>query len=311
MKRMIFVATALVVALLAPAFAQQDRLRVVATTSDLRSLAKAVGAERINVSNMVPAGHSPEEHQPRLQDVGILEDARVVLRAGPGIDPWFDKLLARARKKNGPSGIERGKDGYVDASAAVARNDPLAVSAGFARTRRASRGGPNPHYWLDPTSAEPITADIVKAFAAADPGNAKYYENNRRDFLDRLRAKLGEWQSRLLPLRDEPMIAFHDDWRYFANRFGLNIVDYMAVRDRSPPRRAKMRELAKLIKDKGIKLILAEANQPDRHTKRLAAQTGAKVVLLAGSVGELPQTDDYISLFDANVNALLAAHKAK
>jgi hypothetical protein len=33
------------------------------------------------------------------------------------------------------------------------------------------------------------------------------------------------------------------------------------------------------------------------------------VVSLAGSVGELPQTDDYISLFEANVNALVAARK--
>ena len=85
----------------------------------------------------------------------------------------------------------------------------------------------------------------------------------------------------------------------------------MAARDRAPPKRAKIAELTKLIKDKGIKLILAEANQPERHANKLAKQTGAKVVLLAGSVGELPQTDDYISLFDANVNALVAGKNAK
>ena len=71
------------------------------------------------------------------------------------------------------------------------------------------------------------------------------------------------------------------------------------------------RQVVKLIREKNIKFILAEANQPERHANRLADQTGAKVVLLAGSVGELPQTDDYISMFDANVNALVAAKKAK
>jgi hypothetical protein len=43
----------------------------------------------------------------------------------------------------------------------------------------------------------------------------------------------------------------------------------------------------------------------------LAQRTGAKVVQLAGSVGMLPNTDDYIALFDANVNALVSAHKEK
>ena len=75
--------------------------------------------------------------------------------------------------------------------------------------------------------------------------------------------------------RNEPMIAFHDDWSYFANRFRLNIVDYMAARDRAPPKRAKITELTKLIKAKGIKLILAEVNQPERHANKLAQATGA------------------------------------
>jgi hypothetical protein len=43
----------------------------------------------------------------------------------------------------------------------------------------------------------------------------------------------------------------------------------------------------------------------------LAERTGAKIALLAGTVGMLPNTDDYISLFDANVNALVAAYEKK
>jgi ABC-type Zn uptake system ZnuABC Zn-binding protein ZnuA len=310
MKRLIAV-ICLFLTSVSVSFAQQDRLRVVTTTADLRSLAKAIGAERVNVSSLVGSGETPEEYQPKLQDTEILKHAQVVVRAAPGIDPWFDKLLTRTAQKHSLQGINRGEAGYLDASQAVAANDPLSVSAGFARTRRASRGGPNPHYWLDPKSAEIITGKMLEVFSKADPKNEKYFADNRKTFLSRLESKINEWQSRLLPLRDEPMIAFHDDWSYFANRFRLNIVDFMAARDRAPPKRAKIAELTKLIKAKGIKYILAEANQPERHANRLAQQTGAKVVLLAGSVGELPQTDDYISMFDANVNALLAAKNAK
>jgi ABC-type Zn uptake system ZnuABC Zn-binding protein ZnuA len=285
----------------------QERLRVVTTTSDMRSLAKAVGGERIIVSSLVPPGERVETYQPRLSDVGILKGARVIVRTGSGIDPWFDKLLARAAQKNGRTGIERGEGGHIDASAAIAKDDPLVVSAAFARTRRASRGGPTLHYWLDPATADAITAKISETLSRIDPDNKRYYEENRRSFLSRLNFKLSEWSSRLLPLRDEALIAFHDDWAYFANRFRLNIVDFIASRDGAPPKRAKLRELAALIKERGIRLIVAEAGQPERHASRLASQTGAKLVELAGSVGMLPHTDDYISLFDANVNALVAA----
>ena len=92
---------ALLAALATPALAQ-ERLRVVATTSDLRSLAKAVGQERVIVSNLVPAGKRVEEYQLRLTDVAILKGAHVVMRAGRGIDPWFDRLLARAAQKEWP-----------------------------------------------------------------------------------------------------------------------------------------------------------------------------------------------------------------
>lgn len=294
------------------AFAQQDqRLRVVTTTSDMRALAKAVGSDRVIVSSLVPPGDRPEYYQPRLQETSVLKGARVVIRAGTSIDPWFDKLLARAAKVNGPSDIERGQKGHLDASAAMAGSDPLLVSAGFARTRRASRGSPSLHYWLDPKSAETITAAIVKTFSEVDPQNKKYYEDNRRNFLSRLNSKIDEWSARLAPLRKEPIVAFHDDWEYFANRFELNIVDFVTARDRAPPKLGRIGELTKLMKDKNVRIIITEANQPDRHVKMLSERTGANIALLAGTVGMLPNTDDYISLFEANVNALVAANEKK
>lgn len=298
-------------AALAADAAAQERLRVVTTTSDLRSLAKAVGAEQVTVSSLVPPGEQVEQYQPHLQEVGILKGARVIVRAGSGIDSWFDKLLARAAQKNGRTGIERGEEGHIDASLAVAPDDPLAVSAGFARTRRASRGGSNPHYWLDPKAAEPITAQIVETFSRLDPVNKQYYERNRQSFLQRLSSKMREWDARLASLKNKPLVAFHDDWAFFARRFGLTFVDFIASRDRAPPRRGKMAELEKSIPERGVRLIVSEVNQPERHAARLASRTGAKLVELAGSVGALPNTDDYIAMFDANVNALAAANETK
>src|SRR5512143_1603329 len=57
----------LIAALLAlawPAFAQ-DRLEVVTTTADLRSLTEAVGGDRVTVTSLVPPNMDAEEYQPK------------------------------------------------------------------------------------------------------------------------------------------------------------------------------------------------------------------------------------------------------
>jgi ABC-type Zn uptake system ZnuABC Zn-binding protein ZnuA len=81
MTRLILAFVALT-ALVSTAPAQQERLRIVTTTGDLRALAKAVGAERVIVTSLVPAGERPERYQPRLQETSVLKGARVVVRAG-------------------------------------------------------------------------------------------------------------------------------------------------------------------------------------------------------------------------------------
>src|SRR4051794_18184612 len=52
-----------------PASAQPTPLPVVTTTTDLRSLAEAVGGARVAVTSLVPPGLDPEEYQPRPQDL--------------------------------------------------------------------------------------------------------------------------------------------------------------------------------------------------------------------------------------------------
>ncbi|HMB82770.1 MAG TPA: zinc ABC transporter substrate-binding protein, partial [Terriglobales bacterium] len=65
----------------APAWAQ-DRIRVVATTTDLRSLTEAVGGDLVDAVSLVPANFDAEEYQPKPQDVLRLKDARLVVRVG-------------------------------------------------------------------------------------------------------------------------------------------------------------------------------------------------------------------------------------
>lgn len=268
-------------------------LILVATTADMHSLAVAVGGDLVSASYLIPPGQDGENFQPRPQDLEQIRAAKAVLRVGADYDLWLDRLL----KQSGNAAVQRGSPGYIDASTDVALLDVRAGGIGAGDGHAHGRG--NPHYWLDPANAEMITATILEALARLDPPNAKRYEANRLAFLDRLQARMAEWK-RLL---DNPptLIAYHDTWPYLARRFRLHFVGIIEARPGVPPSPSHLASLARLEK---VDAIVREPHEPKRDADFLASRTGARVVILASSVGSVPEAGDYLSLIDYDVRAL-------
>jgi ABC-type Zn uptake system ZnuABC Zn-binding protein ZnuA len=288
----------------APARAQ-ERIRVVTTTTDLRSLTEAVGGDLVDAVSLVPANFDAEEYQPKPQDVLRLKDARLVVRVGLDYDLWFDRLLAASAVRE----LRRGGPGYVDASYAIAPLEVRGVSVGPGDGH--AHGSGNPHYWLDPKNAEFITANLLEGLARIDPANEKIYQANRQAFLARLAAKLIEWEASLAPLRSMPLIAYHNSWPYFARRFRLDFADFLEIKPGVPSTPSHLAGILETMRTRGVRIVVREPHEPERDVAFVAAKTGASVVVLAASVGALPGTGDYLALFDTDVAALVNAANAR
>jgi ABC-type Zn uptake system ZnuABC Zn-binding protein ZnuA len=283
----------------------QERIRIVTTTTDLRSLTEAVGGDLIEAVSLVPANFDAEEYQPKPQDVLRLKDARLVVRVGLDYDLWFDRLLEAAATRE----LKRGGHGYVDASYAIAPLEVRGVTIGPGDGH--AHGSGNPHYWLDPKNAEFITANILQGLARIDPANAKAYEANRQAFLARLSAKLTEWEARLAPLRNMPLIAYHNSWPYFARRFRLEFADFLEIKPGVPSTPSHLAGIIEMMRTRGARIVVREPHEPERDVAFVAARTGASVVVLAASVGALPGASDYLSLFDTDIATLVQAASAR
>jgi ABC-type Zn uptake system ZnuABC Zn-binding protein ZnuA len=296
--------TVLWLSLASPGFAQ-ERIPVVTTTTDLRSLTEAVGGDRIAAVSLVPASMDAEDYQPKPQDVLRLRRARMVVRVGLDYDLWLDRLLLQA----GEPELSRGGSGYVDASFAIAVLELRGMSVGPGDGH--AHGSGNPHYWLDPKNAEIITGTILEALVRIDPGGASGYEANRLAFLARLEAKLKEWEARLSRLDAAPLVAYHNSWPYFARRFRLNFVGFIEIKPGIPPSASHLARMIETMRARSVRIVIREPNEAKRDVEFVARSAGAKVVVLAASVGALPGTGDYISLFDTNVAALESAFTAR
>ena len=295
--------TVLWLSLASPGFAQ-ERILVVTTTTDLRSLAEAVGGDRIAAVSLVPASMDAEDYQPKPQDVLRLRRARMVVRVGLDYDLWLDRLLVQS----GEPELSRGGSGYVDASFAIAVLELRGMSVGPGDGH--AHGSGNPHYWLDPKNAEIITGTILEALVRIDPAGASGYEANRLAFLARLEAKLKEWEARLSRLDAAPLVAYHNSWPYFARRFRLNFVGFIEIKPGIPPSASHLARMIETMRARSVRVVIREPNEAKRDVEFVARSAGAKVVVLAASVGALPGTGDYISLFDTNVAALASAFTA-
>ncbi|MGZ3281726.1 MAG: metal ABC transporter substrate-binding protein [Xanthobacteraceae bacterium] len=292
--------------MLASSAALAQKLRVVATTRDLASLAEAVTGDLARVETLIPPSADPEAFEPRPSDLARLKGASVVVRVGLGYDHWLDKLLSL----HGDAAVNRRGAGYVDASFGIPLLEVKGSSVDPANRDGHAHGLANPHYWLDPVNAEIITGGIAEAGIRAAPEMAEKIIANRDGFLVRLKARLTEWEQLLAPHRAVPLIAYHNTWPYFARRFRLNIVDVVENKAGVTPSPARLAKLAATIREQKIRVIMHEPFEPEEASQLLARRTGAVVVTLAPSIGSVPEATDYPTLFDYNVGTLARALSA-
>jgi ABC-type Zn uptake system ZnuABC Zn-binding protein ZnuA len=281
----------------APARAE-ERIRVVTTTTDLRSLTEAVGGDLVEAVSLVPPNFDAEEYQPKPRDALLLKGARLIVRVGLDYDLWFDRLLDTAASRE----LRRGGPGYVDASFGIAPLEVRGVALGPGDGH--AHGSGNPHYWLDPANAEFITANILEGLARIDPAHTAAFEVNRKAFLARLSAKLPEWEAGLAPLRGMPIIAYHNSWPYFARRFRLDFADFLEIKPGVPSTPSHLAAIIDTMRSRGVRLVVREPHEGERDVAFVAAKAGATVVVLAASVGALPGATDYLKLFDTDIAAL-------
>lgn len=274
---------------------------MVVTTPDLKSLVEALAGDMAEVESLVPPGADAEAFEPRPGHLALLNGAALVVRVGLGYDDWFDRLLGQS----GNERVRRGREGYLDASTDIAllevQGRSVEAQGGHAH------GSANPHYWLDPANAEIISAHIADALARVAPERREAIETSQGRFRARLKDAIARWTKALEPHRGAPIVTYHNGWPYFARRFRLNVVGVIEPKEGVPPAAAQLAALAGRMRQERVRVVVREPFEPEEAPRFLAERTGARLVVLAPSVGAVEGTGDYFALFEHNVRVLAEA----
>ena len=285
------------------ALSAEAKLKVVATLPDLASVAREIGADKVEVSALAKATEDPHFVDARPSFVVELRDADVLIDGGAELElGWLPPLLQNARNPK----LDVGKPGRVQASQGVRL---MNVPANVTRAAGDVHALGNPHFMVDPIIAKAVAQHIAQSFAAIDQANAAFYDSNYKKFEATINAKLQEWGAAMLPFKGQSVAAYHDSWPYFAHRFGLNIDTFLEPKPGIPPSPSHLAEVIEKMKTQKIKAVIVEPFHDRKIAEKVASSTGAKVVDFAQYPGALPNTDSYVKLIDALVARLSAALK--
>ena len=289
------------VALFATGVAAAEKLRVVTTIPDLKSLAEAVGGDLVEVESLTRGTQNFHEAEVRPSMMLKLRRADVLIENGLDLDAWVDVAILGA---NNPR-IIRGAPGLID----VSRNIPVLEVPTTRVDRSMGDVHPlgNPHFSLDPGLAPLITQTILEGLARLAPDHRASFERNRQTFLARLDGEMSRWIKMMEPVKGAKVVVFHPDFIYFVTRFGLVQAGTVEDKPGIPPSPQHLVRLIRQMKDEKVKVILVEPWNDVKLANRVAQEAGARAIVFASAVGAVKGADNYIAAIDFNVRILAEA----
>ena len=286
----------------APGAFAAEKLKVVATTEDLASLAREVGGDRVAVNAIGRGYQDPHFIEPKPSFLLLLRNADLLIVVGLELEiGWLPPLLDQSRNNN----IRPGATGYLDVSQGVEILDRPTGAVNRSMGDVHPLG--NPHYWLDPANAVRIAIQVRNRLVQLRPADAAYFDQRLNDFKIRINDANKRWVASMTPYKGAKVITYHNSWPNFARHFSLNVVDHVEPKPGIPPSPSHTLDLINLIKSEHIKAILMEPYFDRKTPDFIADKTGARVVVLYPSVGGKAGLDDYFKLFDYDLNELLKA----
>lgn len=265
-----------------------DRLSVVATTTILGDVVKAVGGTDVDVEVLTPIGADPHDFQASASQVASLNQADLVVANGLGLEEGLEDVLEAAVADGArvlevapmldpiPFGFETGHDDHDE------DEDP---------DSEADHGDEDPHVWLDPIRMAEAARQIAANLAEIEPEID--WTDRAEEYAGELSAADGNISRTLssIPEANRLLVTNHEALGYFAERYGFEVVGVVIPGGSTlgDPSSAELAELVEVMEREGVNAIFGETTQPGALAEAVAGELGEDVEVISlytGSLGE-------------------------
>lgn len=300
-KRIVMLATA--AALLMTSGPAAAKLRVVATITDLGSVATLVGGEDAEVTVLCPGPMDAHYLPAKPSLTRKLSKADLLVYNGLELEiGWLPLLIAKARNPQ----VRPGGRGELDCAQAV--TGLLEVPIGSVdRSQGDIHPLGNPHYTLDPRRMVEVAALMAEQMAMLDSEHADAYYARADAFAREVAARMPRWLELAGQAARYPVIVYHRHWTYLADWTGLNIIDAIEHRPGIAPSPRHVRDV--IAKGRALGEVIVVCAQWDYQdaVNEVAQRIDCPAVVLPGQTGALAGSDDYFAFIDMICTRLASA----
>lgn len=314
-------------------------IKIVCSFSQFASIAEFIVQDKGEVHYISQGDQDPHFVPPKPSFAMLLNGADMWVTTGLDLEIWSTTLLDKARNRQ----ILDGEIGFVSASDGVRM---LQVTEIVSRTEGDVHPMGNPHIHTGPLNWKVIATNIAIGLNKIDPENGDFYNQRRDEFInkvdiavfgeelvgllggaalsklvenntimkfleeeyqgEKLKTKLGGWLKKALPFRGKKIMAYHKNWAYFAETFGLEIVGYIEPKPGIPPSARHVQDMIKLIEDQNISIMIVASHFERNSPRKIEEKTGVKAIFLPLAVHGVPEVTDTFKMIDYWIDAINA-----
>lgn len=282
-----------------------ENIKAVATIYPIYDIMKYVGGDNIETILLLPPGSSPHTFEATPQDVKDVKGTNLFLFTGAGIDTWAQNIVR--------NNINQGRSDYIAIDLSqVAEMKTFEGSQGHDEELNGEEElseeeeNYDPHYWLSPTNAVLIAAEVASHLSRLDPENKEYYRAQADSFADQLRENDIIWQEKIDSLENKEIIVFHDAWNYFADYFGLEIVATFEPFPGKTPTPQYLRNVQEKVEEYNINTLFIEP-QLSQDSASVLTDNLVDSVEILDPLGGFEGRGGYIEMLDYNIETIYSA----
>jgi manganese/zinc/iron transport system substrate-binding protein len=228
--------------------------RVVATTTLVADLVRAIGGERVEVTPLMGAGVDPHLYKATAGDVQRMRTADLVVYTGLHLEGKMVDVLEQLPQSGVPA---------TAVTECVPETQLLNVE-GYDDVH-------DPHIWFDVSLWAAAASCVQEALVEIDPDGAATYSATMGDYGGQLEA-LNQWirdQIATVPVERRILVTAHDAFAYFGAAYDIEVLGLLGVSTASEAGTSDVQELAELIVTRDIPAVFIETSVPTRYIEAL------------------------------------------
>ena len=161
----------------------------------------------------------------------------------------------------------------------------------------------DPHIWLSPANARIMAANICESLCRQYPAHSETFQSNLQILFDDLDMLEAYGQAQLADLTNRDLTTFHDGFGYFAEAFGLHILEAVEEESGSEASAQELKHLITVVQEHNLPAIFIEINGSVSAADVIARETGAKVYTLDMAMSG----DSYFDAMYRNIDTIKEA----